>query len=328
MTIKKFVTNGAAALSYYLVGRHLCGVSKRILSIQTGVFLSSFALKEAIKPQELKGELTEYEIIPLLCSAASIYWTGVSKKAQGIATLILCGTSLMFEEEPKQTRSAPSTVTYSKPRPEKITNKEPLNFPEPVKIGGTTIRVVAGDILDQHVVAIVNAANEMLMGGGGIDSAIHYAAGAYNLHQACGEYLAKIDRKQIFAGEAMITGSFNISDRTRSIQKIMHAVGPRDKNPKELANAYINSLKIAQQNKIRTIAFPAIAVGIFGYPFGNAQNVAYQAVKEYLEKYPNAFDTILFVYLEDEVRKKGWASKIQRAWDQHLNLVKSSKEKV
>ena len=141
------------------------------------------------------------------------------------------------------------------------------------------VEVGVGDITKERVDAIVNAANSSLMGGGGVDGAIH-AAGGPAIVEEC-----KIIRKErcpngLPTGEAIITTGGRLEPR------IIHTVGPvysRAKNPGQLlANCYANSLKIAIENGCQTIAFPAISTGVYGYPKKKAAKVASKAISEFL----------------------------------------------
>ena len=135
-----------------------------------------------------------------------------------------------------------------------------------------------GDITRENVDAIVNAANESLLGGRGVDGAIHSAAG--------GELLEECKRLGgCETGEAKITKGYNLKAR-----HIIHTVGPIYKDglhgePNLLANCYRNCLKVAKENNLESIVFPAISTGIYGYPAGEAAKVVHDTVYEYLEAY-------------------------------------------
>jgi O-acetyl-ADP-ribose deacetylase (regulator of RNase III) len=136
------------------------------------------------------------------------------------------------------------------------------------------IEALKGDITACQVDAVVNAANEALAGGGGVDGAIHRAAGAADLHQACAELGG------CPTGDARATPGFRLPARF-----IIHAVGPRWRggghNEAELlASCYRRSLEVADELGARSVAFPAISTGIYGYPPEQAAEVAIRALKD------------------------------------------------
>lgn len=154
----------------------------------------------------------------------------------------------------------------------------------------TTIDLVQGDITKQSVDAIVNAANSALSGGGGVDGAIHRAAGR-ELIQEC-RTLGRCP-----TGEARITKGYNLSAKY-----VIHAVGPvyqqYDDPASLLASAHHASLQLAQANKVKSIAFPAISTGIYGYPMTEAAPVALGAVVNYIKKHQPDFELVRFVLFD------------------------------
>lgn len=141
------------------------------------------------------------------------------------------------------------------------------------------ISLVQGDITKLEVDAIVNAANSSLMGGGGVDGAIHRAGGPQILAE-CREIVARQGR--CATGEAVISSGGNLPAKF-----VIHTVGPiwrggSNNEPQFLQNAYLNSLKLAAKNGIQTIAFPNISTGVYGYPKDKAAKIAVETVKKYL----------------------------------------------
>ena len=139
------------------------------------------------------------------------------------------------------------------------------------------IRLVQGDITRAKDDAIVNAANPAMLGGGGVDGAIHRAAGP-GLLDAC-RTVPSIDGVRCPTGEARITHAGELAARY-----VIHAVGPRyhvDPNPSDLlASAYRNSLELALAHGCRTVAFPAISCGVYGYPLEEAGAIAFTTCSE------------------------------------------------
>ncbi|SNX52714.1 O-acetyl-ADP-ribose deacetylase [Thermoanaerobacterium sp. RBIITD] len=143
------------------------------------------------------------------------------------------------------------------------------------------IKLLRGDITDQEVDAIVNAANSELVGGGGVDGAIH-RAGGYVIDEECKAIRDK--EGGCPTGKAVITCGGNLK-----ANYVIHAVGPiwkggNNEEDKLLASAYIESLKIADRYNIKTIAFPSISTGAYGFPVERAAKIALRAVSDYLDK--------------------------------------------
>ena len=141
------------------------------------------------------------------------------------------------------------------------------------------ITLLQGDITKLEVDAIVNAANSSLMGGGGVDGAIHRAGGPAILAE-CREIV--IRQGQCATGETVITSGGNLPAKF-----VIHTVGPiwRGGNNNEadlLRNAYLNSLKLAMENNVETIAFPNISTGVYGFPKEKASEIAIKTVTQFL----------------------------------------------
>lgn len=141
------------------------------------------------------------------------------------------------------------------------------------------IEIIEGDITRLDVDAIVNAANRSLLGGGGVDGAIHRAAGP-GLLEECRQ-LGGCN-----TGEAKITRGYDLPARW-----VIHTVGPVWRGgdygeDQALANCYRNSLQLAQQHQLKTIAFPSISTGAYGFPLPRAARIALREVKHFLERNP------------------------------------------
>jgi len=155
------------------------------------------------------------------------------------------------------------------------------------------IDIVGGDITKLEVDAIVNAANTTLLGGGGVDGAIHRAAGP--------ELLAECRTLGgCPSGEAKITRAYKLPARF-----VIHTVGPfwtggRRGEAEVLANCYRNSLHLAVENSVKTIAFPAISCGAYRYPIIEAAKIAIETTREFLAN-NDGIDKVIFVVANDEI---------------------------
>ncbi|MBI2851358.1 MAG: O-acetyl-ADP-ribose deacetylase [Chloroflexi bacterium] len=148
-------------------------------------------------------------------------------------------------------------------------------------INGVSLSLIQGDITEQATDAIVNAANSSLMGGGGVDGAIHRAGGPAILDE-CKQIVARQGR--LPTGKAVITGVGNLKARF-----VIHTVGPvwrggNQGEPELLASAYTESLKLAAEKNLRSVSFPSISTGAYGYPLPEAANVALNAVASFLKQ--------------------------------------------
>ena len=144
------------------------------------------------------------------------------------------------------------------------------------------MRIVQGDITTLEVDAIVNAANQVMLGGGGVDGAIHRAAGK-ELFDACLKVPEVRPGVRCPTGEARITPGFKLPAKF-----VIHTVGPvyRDGQhgePEKLANCYRNSLALAAENGCKSVAFPCISTGVYGYPIDDAAAIAVREAQEFLK---------------------------------------------
>lgn len=156
------------------------------------------------------------------------------------------------------------------------------------------VHIVRGDLTRQSVDAIVNAANERMLGGGGVDGAIHRAAGP-ELLQSCRAIAEVSPGVRCPTGEARITPGFELP-----AHHVIHTVGPvyqgRPEDPVLLASAFRSSLTLAVDHALRTIAFPAVSCGIYGYPLDEAAAVSRSVVEQRAWN----LDEIRFVLFSEE----------------------------
>ena len=166
-----------------------------------------------------------------------------------------------------------------------------------VSINQTKLSVIQGDITKQATDAVVNAANSSLMGGGGVDGAIHRAGGPAILEE-CKQIVSRQGR--LPTGKAVITTGGNLKARF-----VIHTVGPiwhggGKGEPKLLASAYQESLKLASENHLSSISFPSISTGAYGYPVANASRVALGAVIAYLRQGVTSIREVVFVLFDTQ----------------------------
>ena len=167
------------------------------------------------------------------------------------------------------------------------------------------INIILGDITTSSSDCIVNAANTRLLAGSGVCGAIFRAAGYEPLQSECNK-LAPIK-----TGEAVITNGYKLKAKY-----IIHTAGPIYEGPKDarlLRNSYYNSLKLANEYKLKSISFPSISTGIYGYPINEAVAVVFDSINEFINDYKNtsienidlyAFDEITYEYLLNEYNKR------------------------
>ncbi len=153
------------------------------------------------------------------------------------------------------------------------------------------IEIAKGDITKLKVDAIVNAANSTLLGGGGVDGAIHSAAGP-RLLEECKEL------NGCKTGEAKITKGYNLPAKF-----VIHTVGPvwsggNNDEDELLRNCYINSLILAKQNQIKTLAFPAISTGVYRFPLDRAAKIAISTVKDFLSN-DDSLEKVVFICFDE-----------------------------
>lgn len=162
------------------------------------------------------------------------------------------------------------------------------------EVVGMGIRVIRGDITKLAVDAVVNAANETLLGGGGVDGAIHRAAGK--------ELLEECRKLQgCKTGQAKITGGYQLPAR-----HVIHTVGPvwhggSRGEPELLADCYRNSLSLATENGLKSVAFPAISTGVYGYPKEQAAQIAVGTIKEFLKNQDMDVVLVAFGELDEQL---------------------------
>ncbi|MGB9854492.1 MAG: O-acetyl-ADP-ribose deacetylase [Candidatus Bathyarchaeales archaeon] len=163
------------------------------------------------------------------------------------------------------------------------------------QVGNAKLSLVQGDITEMETDAIVNAANPSLMGGGGVDGAIHRKGGPKIL-QECKRIRAKEWPNGLPTGKAVITTGGNLKAKY-----VIHTVGPvwhggKSGEAELLAEAYRSSLKLAASNGLKTIAFPSISTGAYGYPIEKACRIVLSTVKDFLEKEDKLEEVILVLF--------------------------------
>jgi len=166
-----------------------------------------------------------------------------------------------------------------------------------VTVNQAKLRIIQGDITRQSTDAIVNAANSSLMGGGGVDGAIHRAGGPAILDE-CKQIVARQGR--LPTGKAVITTGGNLKAK-----HVIHTVGPiwhggNQGEPELLASAYQESLKLAAENNLNSIAFPSISTGAYGYPVSQASKLALNTVITWLSHSTTSLREVVFVLFDPQ----------------------------
>ena len=176
------------------------------------------------------------------------------------------------------------------------------------QIGKATVRLIQRDITEMETDAIVNAANSSLMGGGGVDGAIHRKGGPKILEE-CKKIRATEWLQGLPTGKAVITSAGNLKAKN-----VIHTVGPvwhggNRGEPELLAQAYHNSLRLAVSNGLKTVAFPSVSTGAYGYPIGDASRIALKTVKDFLEKEDKLCEVIFVLFSEHDLKVYADAAK-------------------
>jgi O-acetyl-ADP-ribose deacetylase (regulator of RNase III) len=177
------------------------------------------------------------------------------------------------------------------------------------QVGNAKLELFKGDLTDVEADAIVNAANSTLLGGGGVDGAIHRKGGPQILEE-CKRLRATEWPDGLPTGCATITSGGNLKAKY-----VIHTVGPIwrggfHNEAKFLKQAYRSSLKLAVTNRIKTVAFPSISTGAYGYPVEEASGIAISAVKEFLQK-------------EDKLEKVSFVLFSERDFETYLKAAKN-----
>ncbi|XP_014675577.1 PREDICTED: macro domain-containing protein mll7730-like [Priapulus caudatus] len=189
-----------------------------------------------------------------------------------------CGTAF------KTLADIPTWPAYAKENSyylQKVALAEPPKFSVAADLNDR-VSVFRGDITTLEVGAIVNAANASLMGGGGVDGAIHRAAGR-ELKAECATL------NGCATGDAKMTGGHRLP-----AERVLHTVGPIGEHADKLESCYATCLGLARDAGARSIAFPCISTGVYGYPNKKAAVVAVATVRGFLDRHPDAFDRVIF----------------------------------
>lgn len=185
--------------------------------------------------------------------------------------------------------------------------------PRQLQAGSTILSLIRGDITVQNTDALVNAANASLLGGGGVDGAIHRAGGPRILEE-CGAIRAR--QGDLPTGKAVITSGGNLKAR-----HVIHTVGPvwrggLNREDELLADAYRNSLQAALSQDCKTIAFPSISTGVYGFPIERAARIALNSVRDFVIAHPGLKEVRFVVFSErdEEVYRGIFQESEEETW--------------
>ncbi len=257
-------------------------------------------LGKQVKPFDPKAwDAVKYEIVKKANSAK------YEQNPDLMAKLLETGDAILAEASPKDTiwGIGLDAVTAAETSPSEWPGQNLLGkilmelredfAQKKAETPDTVLRMVQGDITKiSDVDAIVNAANNSLLGGGGVDGAIHRAAGPKLLEECKTLHGCE-------TGEAKLTGAYNLP-----CNYIIHTVGPiwhggRHKEAELLADCYRNSLQVAIDHQIRKVAFPSISTGVYSYPIEEAAEIAVTTVNQFIEEHPGQLDLVDWVLFDE-----------------------------
>jgi O-acetyl-ADP-ribose deacetylase (regulator of RNase III) len=180
-----------------------------------------------------------------------------------------------------------------------------------VTVGKARITLIQGDITDQDTDAIVNAANSSLMGGGGVDGAIHRRGGPSILEE-CRMIRASRWPDGLPTGKAVMTSGGDLRAR-----HVIHTVGPiygedEEKAERALAKAYGSSLELALEKGLKTISFPSISTGAYGFPIEKASEIALKTIEEFLQRHEGLQEVRLVLFSEEDLQI--YERAMERSW--------------